>query len=95
MEYAPVENQRVSEAWERRVAGLAGLALLFLGAVSILIGKAGAPTVVLFVVSAPLVYAGLGLPLPSISAAGTRLDFGSPASTRSRAKKDSHFTPRE
>ena len=74
-------------SWERRVAGFAGLALLFAGAISILIGKAGTPTVVLFVVCAPLVYAGLGLPLPTVSAAGARLSFGSSSPPRPRPKK--------
>jgi hypothetical protein len=90
----PVDKQREAETWERRVAGLAGLVLLFAGAASILIGKASAPTIVLLVVSAPLVYAGLGLPLPSISAAGARLNFGS-TSTNSEAKKKSNLPPPE
>lgn len=64
--------------WERRLAGLVGCILMFAGAISILIGKAGSPTVVLFVVAAPLVYGGLGLPLPTVTAPGARLDFSPP-----------------
>jgi hypothetical protein len=72
---------------ERRLAGLVGCILMCAGAASILIGRASAATVMLFVVAAPLAYGGLGLPLPTVTALGVRLGFGSPLPPTQRRRR--------
>lgn len=62
-------------------------------AASILLGTTGTPTMVLIVVSAPLVYGGLGLPLPSITAAGARLSFESLTSPTRRRPRSTANPP--
>jgi hypothetical protein len=63
--------------WQRLAAAVVGSMLLSAGAISILIGRADTPTIVLLVVAAPLGYAGFGVPVPSIKAAGAQLSFKS------------------
>ena len=72
--------------WKHIVAAIVGAPLLFIGGASILLGRAGTPTVVLLVLAAPLVYAGLGLPMPKFEAPGVVLSFESPVDKDTPAK---------
>jgi hypothetical protein len=58
-----------------RLAGAVGAFLLIVCGGSIVIGRAGFATVVLVLMSGPLVYGGSDVPMPSIKAGGVRLRF--------------------